>query len=179
MARLTTMQLEQVEVFKALADGTRLRMLDFLILPRSAKQLADLIDDDPHGYFYHLRRLEQAGLVKQVPPPLGADPEIRYYQIDGDRPSFYPPVLAQALDHWAYNLALKSMEDFARYHESATDKAKATRIVATIPDNNMDAAREVVDRHREALIAELAALETPESGATYQVLLLHFPGGTP
>lgn len=48
----------------ALADSTRVRLFDLLSeRPRSVRELADLLDTQPDRLYYHLRRLEAAGLV--------------------------------------------------------------------------------------------------------------------
>ena len=55
---------EIVEVFKALADTTRLRLLALLAeRPRTGKELADLLEVGPPTISHHVVKLERAGLV--------------------------------------------------------------------------------------------------------------------
>jgi hypothetical protein len=56
---------EIVEVFKALADTTRLRLIALLAeRPRTGKELADLLEVGPPTISHHIAKLEHAGLVK-------------------------------------------------------------------------------------------------------------------
>lgn len=62
--KLTT--LEQVRV---LADSTRLRIMQALFKqgrPMTVKQVADLLEEEPHRLYHHMTMLEKAGLVKLV-----------------------------------------------------------------------------------------------------------------
>jgi hypothetical protein len=55
---------EIVEVFKALADTTRLRLLALLAeRPRTGKDLADLLQVGPPTVSHHVAKLEHVGLV--------------------------------------------------------------------------------------------------------------------
>ena len=56
---------EIVEVFKALADTTRLRLLALLAeRPRSGKELSALLEVGPPTISHHVAKLQHAGLVK-------------------------------------------------------------------------------------------------------------------
>ena len=53
------------EVHRALADPLRIRLHEVLWLgPHSAKELADVVGLAPDRLYYHLRRLERAGLIE-------------------------------------------------------------------------------------------------------------------
>jgi hypothetical protein len=69
---------EIVEVFKALADTTRLRLLALLAdQPRTGKELADLLEVGPPTISHHVAKLERAGLVK-----VKRDGQSRIYTFD-------------------------------------------------------------------------------------------------
>lgn len=52
-------------IHRTLADPIRLRVLDALwVKPRSAKELSAWVQLPPDRLYYHLHRLEQAGLIK-------------------------------------------------------------------------------------------------------------------
>jgi predicted transcriptional regulator len=56
---------EIVDIFKALADTTRLRLLALLIeQPRTGKALSELLDVGPPTISHHVAKLERAGLVR-------------------------------------------------------------------------------------------------------------------
>jgi DNA-binding transcriptional ArsR family regulator len=70
-------------VHRALADPLRLRLLESLwrVHPQSAKQLAELVGLPPDRLYYHLSRLEKAGLIEIAEyRPLAAGKVERMYQ---------------------------------------------------------------------------------------------------
>ena len=55
---------DRTSIRVALADPTRVRLFDLLSQrPRSVRELAELLDTQPDRLYYHLRRLEAAGLA--------------------------------------------------------------------------------------------------------------------
>lgn len=67
-----------LEVFKALADPTRLRLVGLLVeRPRHVESLAEALDVSPPTVSHHLYRLRAAGLVR-----LERDGQYVYYSLD-------------------------------------------------------------------------------------------------
>ena len=52
------------EQLKALYDPIRIRIAHLLNLPRTPKQVADIINIRPNNLYYHFRVLEKAGIIE-------------------------------------------------------------------------------------------------------------------
>ena len=58
--------LEQIEQAEALLKPQRINVLRRLAEPRSCTEVAVELDQSPQRVYYHVKRLHEAGLVRQV-----------------------------------------------------------------------------------------------------------------
>lgn len=63
---LAEMEVEDIEIFEALNNPLRLRILRHLIKPRSVRDLADVLDVPPTRLYYHINMLEEVGVIRVV-----------------------------------------------------------------------------------------------------------------
>lgn len=98
-------------VFDALADDTRRRILDLLILgDRSAGEIADSFDISRPAISRHLKKLRQAGLVESR-----AEAQWRVYRLNPDA--------LQEVDRWMTRYRVfwaARMQDLKRYVEESS-----------------------------------------------------------
>lgn len=78
MKRTQSLELKQL---KALAHPLRLRILETLIeQPRTTKQVAEILGEDPLKLYYHVDALEKAGLIELVETRTKGNLLEKYYQ---------------------------------------------------------------------------------------------------
>lgn len=63
---MDVLQLERIEQAEALLKPKRVEILRCLAEPRSCTQVASALDDTPQRVYYHVKRLQDAGLVDRV-----------------------------------------------------------------------------------------------------------------
>jgi len=78
MKKTWSLELRQL---KALAHPLRLRILEVLIAkPRTTKQVAEILGEDPLKLYYHVDALEKAGLIELVETRTKGNLLEKYYQ---------------------------------------------------------------------------------------------------
>jgi DNA-binding transcriptional ArsR family regulator len=101
---------ERDSVFHALADDTRRRILDLLILgDRSAGDIADAFDISRPAISRHLKKLRQAGLVESR-----TEAQWRVYRLNPEALQEVDRWMTRYRDFWAAR-----MQDLKRYVEES------------------------------------------------------------
>jgi len=104
--------LDTVDRLKAVADPIRIRfLLELGHGPRTVKEVAEALDVPPTRLYYHLRILEQNGLVEVANKRMVSGIEERTYRVAADSWTISPDVAGSALYETG---ALRALFDVVR-----------------------------------------------------------------
>ncbi|MEO7993013.1 MAG: helix-turn-helix domain-containing protein [bacterium] len=179
MSQLNPFQEAQIKTFKALADGTRMRMISMLSKPMTVKQLADHMGEDHHKLYHHMRVLEGAGIVKLVETRTDSHIVEKYYQLLENSLTLDSKQYAQeyfpVLNSMVMELAQNSMNDLIQTSTASRERAAASRIMVSCRPDQFEQLRALVQKHIHLLLGEVAAIEDTSAETAYEILALHFP----
>lgn len=177
--RLTPIQERQVKTFKAMADGTRMKMVAVMTKPMTVKQLADLIGEDHHKLYHHMRVLEQAGIVRLVETRTDSHIVEKYYELVENsmiinHKEFGPDFLPM-LNSMVLQIAQTALNDLVESSKLSGERASASRIILRCAPEQFEEIRTLIQRHVRTLLAELQATEDVDAPSAYEMMVLHFP----
>ena len=162
---------------KALYDPIRIRIAHLLKLPRTPKQVADIINIRANNLYYHFRVLEEAGIIEHVETIEGKGfiKENFYRLINPEfiiTPEMVP--LAGALKFFQ-NLVKAAMEDLSE----ALDKFDSVAGVGSrddfsLPEDKLEEARAILSARTTKLMADLKKHNNPDGECDYQVNFFAF-----
>ena len=89
--------IEDLDRLKVVADPLRLRLLNLLAQPRTAKHLAQLLEVPTTRLYYHLQQLEQHGFIEVVRRRKVSGIEERTYQAAAESVNISPELAAASL----------------------------------------------------------------------------------
>lgn len=181
------LEVEDVAVFEALNNATRLRILRYLDEPRSIREVAELLDVPPTRLYYHFNLLEELGIIEVVETrKVGAMLQKVYRGVaKGFRPS---PKMSQG-DHEPHELAkatagvvldgarVDAEEALTRHFEKARsgDETKSAgsmaRSVAFMTRRQAEAFKEKI----EVFLEEEFDSHDEEEGSLYSFTYAFFP----
>jgi|GEM_PF-1268725 len=177
--RLTPIQQRQIKTFKALADGTRMKMIAVLNRPMTVKQLADLIGEDHHKLYHHMRVLEQAGIVKLVETRTDSHIVEKYYLLVENSMTLnsqeFTPEYIPMLNTMVLQIAQAAVNDLVASAHADRERAAASRVVLRCNSDKFESVKAAIQSHFRQLLTTLQELEEEEGASAYEVLLLHFP----
>lgn len=177
--RLTPIQQRQIKTFKALADGTRMKMIAVLNRPMTVKQLADLIGEDHHKLYHHMRVLEQAGIVKLVETRTDSHIVEKYYLLVENSMTLnsqeFTPEYIPMLNTMVLQIAQAAVNDLVASAHADRERAAASRVVLRCNSDKFETVKAAIQGQFRQLLTTLQELEEEEGASAYEVLLLHFP----
>ena len=165
------------EQLKALYDPIRIRIAHLLKLPRTPKQVADIINIRANNLYYHFRVLEKAGIIEHVETIEGKGfIKENFYRLKSPdfviTPEMVP--LAGRLRFFR-NLIRAAMEDLSE----ALDKFGSVAGVGSrddfsLPGDKLEEARDIVLARTNKLMADLNKHNNPDGECDYQVNFFSF-----
>ncbi|MCG3150948.1 MAG: hypothetical protein GEEBNDBF_00214 [bacterium] len=176
---LTPIQQRQIKTFKALADGTRMKMISVLNRPMTVKQLADLIGEDHHKLYHHMRVLEGAGIVRLVETRTDTHIVEKYYQLIENSMTLkseeFTPEYIPMFNSMVLQIAQAAINDLVESAHPDRERAAASRVVLRCNADRFEAVRQAIQGQFRELLTSLQDLEQEEGESAYEILLLHFP----
>jgi DNA-binding transcriptional ArsR family regulator len=180
--------IKSLEQLRALAHPLRIKLVEKLIeKPRTATQVAELLNESPNKLYYHLTELEQHGLVRVVKTQQKGNLIEKYYQ---------PVAQFFRVDEGLFHRGPEGLEAFyqsivALLDATALDLRKAIQTGQWTADDIDRIIRlyirfrltpEQIERFRrklKALLDEFKALESPEAPSQVTLTLVFYPWDEP
>lgn len=181
------MEVEDIEVFEALNNPTRFRIIRHLQEPRSVKDVAELFEVPPTRLYYHFNLLEEAGVIAVVETRKAGAMLQKIYQVKakGFRPApalaqrgFEPEELAKITTGVVLDGARVDAEESLVRHFTAVRAGTETKMNGVLTRSfatmSRERAREFTER-LERLIQEEFDIRDDPDGDDYGLTVVFLP----
>lgn len=181
------LEVEDIEVFEALNNPTRFRIIRHLQEPRSVKEVAELFDVPPTRLYYHFNLLEGAGVISVVETRKVGAMIQKLYQVKakGFRPApaiaqrgYEPEELARITTGVVLDGARVDAEESLVGHFTAVRDGSETKMSGVLTRSfatmNREQARAFSER-LERLIEEEFDIQDDPGGDDYGLTVVFLP----
>jgi DNA-binding transcriptional ArsR family regulator len=162
---------------KALFDPVRIRIASCLKVPRTPKQVADIINIRPNNLYHHFRVLEKAGIIEHIEtkPGKGFIKEDFFRLKEPEYLAGLTDVPSKHRKQFLFGLFQALIDDFkttvARYEQTV---ALGSRNDFRFREEDLENVSKTVMKHRDELRKELSELAQDDTPPTYQVSVFGF-----
>lgn len=165
------------EQLKALFDPIRIRIASCLKVPRTPKQVADMIDIRANNLYHHFRVLCKAGIIEHVETKKGKGfIKEDYFRLKAPECiAGLTDVPDQHREQFLFGLFQALLDDFkttvARYEQTI---ALGSRNDFRTRKEDLEKVRKLILRHRDELRKELNSISAKDTPPNYQVSVFGF-----
>lgn len=180
--------IRDLEQLKILADPLRVRIMEALRdQPKTTKQVATLLGENPTRLYHHVDLLEQAGVIQLTRTRRKRGTMEKYYQLAAEEISIAPNLFSvqsqvdeavQALLEAYTALLQATLADIRRTLESRQTETRNKKHSVLINRSTIRASKRTIDRLRKKLtelLGEWEAADRKDGKFAYRLTTICYP----